>query len=568
LRPLFLTSLYSALLLLALVGLAACGNPTSEEAAAPTGEPAPTTQPSPTPDPRGGNLTIRLAQDIPVLRPWQPATRDAEQVIDMLYSGLMRLDAELRPQPDLAQRWQTTPDGRTLTFTLRSGLTWHDGEPIDAFDVQYTLEEMRGLPYTSTALLADLRRIAVVSVPASNTVVLSLTERYAPLLSELTLPVLPQHVLAGRDLQTTNFWDVPVGSGPFVFDEREPGSSIVLRRFDNYHHGAPLLDRVAFVGAANVDVAQQALAEEDLLLAELPWNATRTLSETVPTVRMGTYPENGFYYLAFNLREEHPFADVRVRRALELALDVPRLVETATKGQGIPISSSAAPGSWADLTPPPPGSADLQAARTLLDEAGWTLPEGATIRQRDGASFSARLFVRGDDERRLVAAQRIAQVAASIGLEVAVVPADFDTVIVSRYAPPYDFDLLLGSWLNGAGDPGFGDYAYYDPDDFKLFHSSEINQGQLDTRITRNFVAFSDEAYDNQAQAARQLYRIEERRERYRETQQRIANLLPYIYLWADRIPVVLNTRVTTTDGPVDLSTPTYQWNIEHWYVE
>jgi peptide/nickel transport system substrate-binding protein len=159
-------------------------------------------------------------------------------------------------------------------------------------------------------------------------------------------------------------------------------------------------------------------------------------------------------------------------------------------------------------------------------------------------------------------------VAASIGLEISVVPADFDTVIVSRYAPPYDFDLLLGSWLNGAGDPNFGDYAYYDPDDFKLFHSSEINQGQLDTRITRNFVGFSDPVYDNQSQAARQLYRVEERLERYRETQQRVANLLPYVYLWADRIPVVLNTRVTTTDGPVDLDTPTYLWNIERWYVE
>jgi peptide/nickel transport system substrate-binding protein len=568
LRTLFLSSLYSAMLLLALVIFAACGSLASEEAAAPTDAPEPTVQPSPTPDPRGGNLTIRLARDIPVLRPWQPATRDTEQVISLLYSGLMRLDDELRPQPDLAQRWQATPDGRTLTFTLRSGLTWHDGEPIDAFDVQYTLEEMRALPYTSTALLADLRRIAMVSVPASNTVVLSLTERYAPLLSQLTVPILPQHALAGRNLETTNFWEVPIGSGPFLFSEREPGQSIVLRRFDNYHHGAPLLDRVAFVGAASVDVALQGLQDEVLLLAEMPWNATRNLSETVSNVRMGTYPENGFYYLAFNLREGNPFADVRVRRALELALDIPRLVETATKGQGIPISSSAAPGSWADLTPPPPGSADLETARRLLSEAGWTLPEGATLRQREGASFSARLFVRGDDERRLVAAQRIAQVAASIGLEISVVPADFDTVIVSRYAPPYDFDLLLGSWLNGAGDPNFGDYAYYDPDDFKLFHSSEINQGQLDTRITRNFVGFSDPVYDNQSQAARQLYRVEERLERYRETQQRVANLLPYVYLWADRIPVVLNTRVTTTDGPVDLDTPTYLWNIERWYVE
>jgi peptide/nickel transport system substrate-binding protein len=243
-------------------------------------------------------------------------------------------------------------------------------------------------------------------------------------------------------------------------------------------------------------------------------------------------------------------------------------VEAATKGQGIPIASSAAPGSWADLTPPPTDNANLQAARGLLEEAGWTLPPGSTIRQRDDTSFSARLFVRGDDQRRLVAAERIAEVAASIGLEIIVEPADFDTVIVSKYAPPYDFDLLLGSWLNGAGDPSFGDYIYYDPDDFALFHSSQINQGALDTRVTRNFVAFSDEKYDRFSQQARQIYDLDERIAAYQQTQERVQALRPYLYLWVDQIPVALNEQVTTLDGPVSLSSPRYLWNIERWYVE
>jgi peptide/nickel transport system substrate-binding protein len=212
--------------------------------------------------------------------------------------------------------------------------------------------------------------------------------------------------------------------------------------------------------------------------------------------------------------------------------------------------------------------ANLAAARSLLEDAGWALPSGATIRQRDGVSFSATLFVRGDDQRRLVAAQRIAEVAANIGLQIRVEPADFATVIISKYAPPYDFDLLLGSWLNGAGDPDFGDYMYYDPDDFALFHSSQINQGELDTRVTRNFVAFNDPGYDNHAQRARQIYDTEERAISYRQAQIRVDEQLPYLYLWADAIPVALNSRVTTIDGPVDISTPAYLWDIETWYVE
>jgi peptide/nickel transport system substrate-binding protein len=168
----------------------------------------------------------------------------------------------------------------------------------------------------------------------------------------------------------------------------------------------------------------------------------------------------------------------------------------------------------------------------------------------------------------VVAARAIAETAATIGMQITVTPGDFGTLILSKYAPPFSFDLLLGSWSNGPGDPAFADYLFYDPDDFALFHSSMINQGESDTRITRNFVAFNDPAYDNQAQAARQLYGIEDRIAAIRQTQARIAEQLPYLYLWADQIPVVLNRKVTTLDGPVNLDTPIYWWNIERWYLQ
>lgn len=572
---LFITSVLAALnLTAALLVLAACGLPGSTSVqptptavvVVPTATATPT--PTATPEPIGGSLSVGLASDIVRLRPWRPGSRGEEQVIGLLYSGLMRLDADLRPQPDLALDWATTPDGRVITFTLRDDVNWHDGEDFDADDVRFTLEQMRSLPFTSTALLADLRRIAAIAIPDRHTVVLSLTERYAPLLAELTLPMLPAHLLQDRDIASLDFWEVPIGSGPFKLVERTPGSAIVLARNDDHYRTPALLETIHFRYVPVPADVLDALQNERLLLAELPGGAADRLEQQVTTVRSETYAENGFYFLGFNLREGRAFADARVRQALALAIDVPRLVEAATQGQGIPLSSSAVPGSWADLLPPPRRGADPESARALLTEAGWLLPTGATIRQRNGEPFVVRLFVRSDDERRLVAAQRIAESAASIGMDMQVVAAPFEPTIISKYVPPYDFDLLLGSWLNGAGDPDFGDFAYYDPDDFALFHSSQINRGPIDTRVTRNFVAFSDSAYDNLAQEARQLYENDQRAEAQRQAQERIAELRPYIYLWADPIPVALNTRVTTLDGPVDLTTPNYLWNIETWYVE
>ena len=557
-RRLLLASIALATLILAL--LAGCA---LDPAAAPT--PAPPA-PTPTPLPRGGNLTMRMATDVPELRPWQPQSRAAEQISGLLYTGLTRLDAQLQPQPGLASAWQASPDGRLITFTLRTDVFWHDGKPFGADDVAYTLGALRELSPT-TALLADLRRVAQVDTPTTSTVVLSLTERYAPILAELAVPMLPRHLLLGKDIAGLNFWDVPVGTGPFQFAARQPGASVTLTANTRFYRSAPLLDRVVLL-VAGPEVAVSALGDSRLGLAELPWQQAQAITQTFSSLQAGAYPENGYYFVAFNLRQGRVFADARLRAALAAAIDLPALVRTATGGQGLPIVSSIVPGSWADLAAPVTSTLDLARARTLLDEAGWKLPAGQVIRQQSGVTLTAQLFVRGDDARRVAAAEAIARAAQQIGMRIDVQRADFATVITSKYAPPYDFDLLLGSWSNGAGDPAFADYAFYDPDDFALFHNSQINQGVADTRAVLNIGAFDDPVYNNQAAAAHQLYDAGERLKAITQAQQRIMQARPYLFLWADRIPVVLSPQFTTLDGPVQLNTPMYLSNIERWYLK
>jgi peptide/nickel transport system substrate-binding protein len=523
--------------------------------------------PTPTPLPRGGNLLIRLAEDVPELRPWQPRTRGEEQITGVMYNGLTRLDARLQPQPDLATGWDAAPDGRLITFTLRTDVAWHDGRPFSADDVAYTIGALKELSPT-TALLADIRRIAQVDTPTTSTVVISLTERYAPILADLAVPILPRHLLLGKPLDSLNFWDAAVGTGPFQLAERRPGASITLNANKRFFRGEPLLDRVAFLLAPDPRVAAAALEDGRLMLAELPWNEGRAITQTVPGIQAGFYPENGYYFMAYNARQGRPFADPRIREALSLVVDVPSLARAATDGQGIPIASSIVPGSWADTVAPPTSTLNLDRARELLDEAGWVVPEGQEVRAQNGVTLTAQLYVRGDDARRVHAAELIAQAARAVGMNLAVQQADFETVIRSKYAPPYDFDLLLGSWSNGAGDPDFADYAFYDPDDFALFHSSQVNQGVADTRAVLNIGGFVDTAYDNQAAAARQLYDPQERLNAIRLAQERIVAARPYLFLWADRLPVALSANVTTLDGPIDLNTPMYLGNIERWHLK
>ncbi|HMO56843.1 MAG TPA: ABC transporter substrate-binding protein, partial [Roseiflexaceae bacterium] len=329
-----------------------------------------------------------------------------------------------------------------------------------------------------------------------------------------------------------------------------------------FHRGEPLLERVAFVLAPDDEVAAEALRDGRLLLAELPPQPVESAD-----LQYGDFAENGYYFLALNTRPGRLFADLRVRRALALAVDLPALVAAATDGAGSAIGNSALPGSWADLQPVPTATLDLDAAQLLLDEAGWKILDGERIRRQGDTPLATTLYVRGDDPRRIRAAEAIAAAAAAIGMEIDVQQADFETTIRALAAPPYDFDLLLASWVNGVGDPAYGDYAYYDPDDFNLFHSSQVNQGVADLRATLNIVGFADASYDNQSLAARQLYDPVERRRAIGVAQERLASQLPYLFLWADQVAVVAAPHLTTLDGPLDLDTPWYLWNIERWHL-
>ncbi len=528
--------------------------------------------------PQGGTLTIRLSEPIPDLKPWDLRSRGKEYVADLLYNGLVRLDAASKPEPDLAEGWTTSPDGGMITFTLRSGLQWHDGTPLTVDDVVWTLNTLRTLTATNS-LLFDLRTtIGDVRMPVSNTIVLSLTQAYAPLLADLAVPVLPRHRLQSRTLDQLaelNFWNEPLGSGPFKFVERND-QRVTFARNDQFFRGRPNLDRVALVLTPDPAAATQALNDGTLLVAEFPpagnqpaSAATTSTAQLDPALRRDGYPENGSYFLAFNVRAGRPFSDTRVREALALAVDVPQLVRDVTGDSGLPLVTSISPASWAFPTDMRPAGRDLGRAWLLLDEAGWKLPVGQTVREQGGVTLTARIFVRGDDRRRVAAAERIATAAGEIGIKLDVTPADFETVILPLLAPPYDFDLLLSSWANTASSAGFPTNRFYDPDDYALFGADRIWGGPSDTRTgLRNIGGFSNPDYEQEAQHARATYDPDQRRAAIAASQAVIRRELPYLFLWTDRIPVVASPRVRLDGGDIPLTSPRYLWNIERWYLE
>ena len=551
-----------ACLLLLLLASCSLPGPTATPTAVPTAPP-PSASPAPTVDPRqGGRLTVRLSHDWEHLTPLLPtADPEAGWVVGMLYSGLTRLDDHLLPRPDLAESWAVSPDGLTITFTLHPDLRWSDGVPLTADDVLFTYDSLRTWDVRS-GVQADLRDyVAAVAAPAPETVTFVLNRRLAGVLVLASFPILPRHTwghLAATTVQEVDLLRNPVSSGPFAVRERRPGEALVLVPNPYFHGPAPFLAEVAFLVAPDPQVAEAALRQGDLSVALLPRACCDSLEQSPPhyPVRVASYPAPQYTLVALNLHEGSPLADPLLRQAWALALDKEAIVAEATAGAGVPLWSPILPPSWAyaDL---PHSAPDLDGARQLLAEAGWKDGDGDGVVEKDGRPLTVRLFVRADAPERITATLRMSETLGQIGMAVQVIPADFQSVIAAKLRPPYDFDALCMQWRNLGPDP----------DQFYLFHSSQAWQGPADSRENLyNFVGYRSSAADDLLLAGRDTYDPEQRRAIYVGLQRLLAQDRPYYLLWTDPIYLAADARLVTPEGPLNLETPNFLWNVEKWY--
>lgn len=410
--------------LAALAALAlACAGPGGREPQRETEPPRPS-----------GTLRVALRAAPQTLNPdtWDEA---AGVVGRNLFNQLVSLDTDLHPIPDLARSWEVSADGLAYTFHLAEGVSWHDGRPFGSGDVAWTLRALR----SEKAFAGDLAaRIAAVETPDAATVVVRLAEPWSPFLATLASYgtfILPRHLHAGAPFGEAAADRAPVGTGPFRLASWEPGR-IVLAANRRYFRPGPYLERLVYRVLAEPDAASTAA----LLRGEIDYLTVRPRPERLQALRrapelvLDSRPSDARYYAGFNVRRP-PFADLRVRRAVNMALDREALVERVLAGYGAPAYGFYTPAvAWAFNERARVPAFDPAAAAALLDAAG--LRPGP-----DGVRFAATL-VCPDAAPYTDLAREMARQLAAVGIALAV-----ETFAVERYFDRllrrHDFDLGL-----------------------------------------------------------------------------------------------------------------------------
>lgn len=405
---------------------------------------------------RGGTAVIAIDADPETLNPGLTTSNVTGDVQAKVFEGLVWLDQNYTPQPDLASAWQVSPDGKTYTFTLRQGVTWHDGQPFSSADVKYTFEQVLAKyhPRTSTTF----KQLGVtVDAPDPLTAVVNLQQPFAPFLVQMSVfeaPILPKHIYDGSDPTTNPINQAPVGTGPFKFTDWKRGSTIKVDRNAQYwDSGKPYLDSIIFQivpQPANRSTGLETGELDFVLDFYLPKADAGRLSSNTSLISKRGQGAPAIDFLMFNTRNPL-LANKAVRQAFALAINRDTQVQQAMSGLGRPGYGAFGDGFRWLLHPE-----DNYSKRYPLDTARATSMLAAA---NVSGPVTLRLTYDAARANQNTGAQIIADNLRQIGITVDLQPLE-RTVMIDKVFTQKDFDLTLQSFFS-SGDPSIGYHRLY-----------------------------------------------------------------------------------------------------------
>jgi len=501
----------------------------------------------------GGGGARTEGQPFVVVLDTKPDTFDPLDGVDaasyrlqqIAYNALLRKNEKFEYVGDLASDYQLAPDGRSVTFNLRDGVTFHDGRPFSSADAKYTLEYLLKsnkkkaasffLPAQPKAAGAGAPApppqqggaapqapsyIEAVEAPDARTLVVRLRQPWPLLLPNLVaVPVIPE---GSGETQKQK----PVGTGPFKYASHDEGQlTYDYTAFENYWQGAPAVKTLRMRTILDANTLQAELQSGRIDVAPGPSNLSPDVFKFMardPSLKVDQFPGANIQYLGFNV-EQPPLDNVKVRRAIAHAVDREGLVRDLLLGQARVAHSVLPEGSWA-FDAGQRYAYDPASAAQLLDEAGFRDPDGDGPRMR-----FERPLVFKIPAGNAATAQFVGVIQNS--LKAVGVPASIETLDTNTLIPQLSqgqFEMTTLRWVGGNQDPVFL---------FDLFHSGEVPApGRTNVR---NRSRYRNPQLDQILAEALATTDRGKARELYARAQQLVSRDVPMLPLWYPDIMVI-----------------------------
>lgn len=505
----------------------------------------------------GGLYAEGVRGPINTLNPLYVTTSAESSAARLLFSSLYNYDATGALHQDLATG-MTIDDAHTVyTVTIRDGVKWHDGKPLTAQDVVYTINLIKS-PAVRSPLRINWLDVSVRALD-DKTVQFNLPAPYAAFSHALTFPVVPQHILqnvAPAAVRESAFSQSPIGSGPFTFKRLQEADTLSRARVVHmvantaYYAGAPKLARFELHAYENDNALLRAIDIGEVSgAADVPSSSVAQIKKNSQYHITPASLDSGVYLI---LNTANPMlSDVKVRQALQAATDTAAI----RKAVGGNLNALDGPLLNSQLTGddvPHAAAADLTRAASLLDQAGWKI--SGSYREKDGQKLELTITTTQDKEFNLVLKQVEAQWRK---LGVLVHSSTVDTTkaassFVQNTLQGRNFDVLLYELVIGA-----------DPDVYAYWHSSQIGAAGY------NFANYSNRIVDASLASARTRLEPDLRNAKYKQFVKQWLEDAPAIGLYQPTLEYVTNTGVDAVAAGSHLATSADRYaNVQYWTVD
>ncbi|TVZ00292.1 ABC transporter substrate-binding protein [Trebonia kvetii] len=399
------------------------------------------------------------------MNPLTAYSTEADEILALVYDNLMHYSIELKPEPGLATSWTYSDDGKSITYKLRSGVSWHDGKPFTAADAKFTFETIAKEQLGSYDQWVS--QLTSAQAPDDHTLVLNFSapQAFNP---GLAVPILPQHIWQGmKASEVQKFTNAhPVGTGPYTFVSWNKGQSVTIKRNEQWWGTKPAAEKISWILFGNEDVMAQNLRTGAVdICPEVPptiWDGLAG-AQHVKTVEMESF---SFHHIGINVSDNpksggNPLLkDRNVRLALSYAVDRQKLVDVALAGHGIPgsVLLPSGFGAWhLDIPAAEQLNANPAKAGQVLDAAGYKLRGGSKVRTNAaGKPLSFRLIAIESTSVDVAAAQIFRDACAAVGIQLTLTTLDANSLGNTVYnADAPNWDIFVWGWDSGVYDPDY-----------------------------------------------------------------------------------------------------------------
>ena len=470
----------------------------------------------------------------------------SHDVASQIYVSLLKYNKDIELVPYAAESFEVLNEGRLIRFKLRRDIRWFDGEPLTARDVEFTYR-LTIDPDTPTAYKENLKAVSAFRLIDDYTFEVEYEQPFAKALVTWAMDILPEHALKGENLLDTKYSRQPLGAGPYKLEEWTPGSRIVLKANPDYFEGRPYIDRIVY--RMIPDLSTQFLELKAGNLDTMGLTPLQYLYQTSGPGWDGSfnkfqYLSSGYTFLGFNMR--HPFfKDVRVRRAIDFAIDREEIVKGVLYGLGEAANGPYKPGTWQYNEAIAPRPYDPAKARALLAEAGWTDSDNDGVLDKDGRPMAFSIITNQGNTQRIKTGVIIQQRLKEIGIKVDLRTVEW-AAFIQEFVDKGRFDALILGWN-----------ILQDPDIFSVWHSSMAVDGGL------NFTRYKNVELDALLEKGRRLVGQEERKPLYDRVQRILHDEVPYCFLYVPKSLPIVQARVQNIKAaPAGIA-----YNSTRWWI-